>query len=259
MEESPVNDQDRRLTEDEVKELRDKMKKLKMVKDRTYFFKKYPKCFVGSEAVTFFLTTHYCNTIPQSIALGQQLMDCDYLHHVSDDHPFKNEHLYYRWREDEDYFGPSVAKLLMRGTVTVHSDVDMKGLLFWNKKYVLLESEEKVIYLYSSNLSSDPSGIINLQQGVLETAECECKSGSYCFTLSDGKHQKWVLCAYNSKAQLAWLEALANIGVKFREEDFDPIAEASIFDFSANDIDGNLMSLDQYRGKVCIVVNVASY
>jgi hypothetical protein len=107
-------------------------------------------------------------------------------------------------------------------------------------------------------LSSGPSAIINLQQGVLETAECECKSGSFCFTLSDGK-LKWVLCAYNSKTQITWLEALSNIGIKFREEEFEPTKETTIYDFTVNDIDGHPLFLDQYRDKVCIVVNVASY
>ena len=32
----------------------------------------------------------------------------------------------------------------------------------------------------------------------------------------------------------------------------------TIYDFSAVDIDGNEVSLDKYRGKVCIIANVAS-
>ncbi|KAL3054985.1 hypothetical protein OYC64_017828 [Pagothenia borchgrevinki] len=32
----------------------------------------------------------------------------------------------------------------------------------------------------------------------------------------------------------------------------------SIYEFSANDIDGNEESLEKYRGHVCIIVNVAS-
>jgi len=247
-----------KLSKSDVLEVIEKMRSLKLVKDRTYLLKKYPKCFIGSEAVTFFLTTHFCNTIPQAVALGQELMDGDYLHHVTDEHTFKNEHLFYRFRDDENYVGPSVAKLLMDGNITASSDLDMKGVFLWKERFVLLEANEKKIYVYHSNLSSNPSAIIDLKQGILETAECECKSGSYCFTLSDGK-QKWVLCAFNSKTQLVWLEALSNIGVLFREEEFEPSAETSIFDFSANDIDGNLISLDQYREKVCIVVNVASY
>ncbi|KZS06158.1 putative Glutathione peroxidase [Daphnia magna] len=32
----------------------------------------------------------------------------------------------------------------------------------------------------------------------------------------------------------------------------------SIYDFTAVDIDGNTVSLDRYKGHVCIIVNVAS-
>jgi len=32
----------------------------------------------------------------------------------------------------------------------------------------------------------------------------------------------------------------------------------SIYDFTVKDIDGNDVSLDRYKGKVCLIVNVAS-
>jgi glutathione peroxidase-family protein len=32
----------------------------------------------------------------------------------------------------------------------------------------------------------------------------------------------------------------------------------SIYEFSAKDIDGNEISLEKYRGHVCVIVNVAS-
>ena len=32
----------------------------------------------------------------------------------------------------------------------------------------------------------------------------------------------------------------------------------SIYDFTAKDIDGNIVSLSKYAGHVCIIVNVAS-
>uniref|UniRef100_A0A8C9V195 GPX4 peroxidase n=1 Tax=Scleropages formosus TaxID=113540 RepID=A0A8C9V195_SCLFO len=32
----------------------------------------------------------------------------------------------------------------------------------------------------------------------------------------------------------------------------------TIYEFSAKDIDGNLVSLEKYRGFVCIITNVAS-
>lgn len=248
------------LTEDEVASIIQKMRQSKLIKDRTYHLKKYPKCFIGSEAVTFFLTTDFCNNIEDAISLGERLMKEDHIHHVLDEHTFKNENLYYRFRvDDTTYVGPSVAKLLCSGEVTVHSELEIQGTFFYSKKYACLHAEKKKIYYFSTNLSSEPSGIIDLTQGALETAECECKSGSYCFTISDGASNKWVLCAFNSKTQTAWLEALSAIGIQFREEEFTTVKEASIFDFTANDIDGNVVTLDKYRGNVCIVVNVASY
>jgi len=33
---------------------------------------------------------------------------------------------------------------------------------------------------------------------------------------------------------------------------------ASIYEFSAKDIDGNEVSLDKYKGNVCLILNVAS-
>jgi len=38
----------------------------------------------------------------------------------------------------------------------------------------------------------------------------------------------------------------------------DPHTATSIYDFSATDIDGNLVSLEKYRGDVVIITNVAS-
>ena len=38
----------------------------------------------------------------------------------------------------------------------------------------------------------------------------------------------------------------------------DPTKASSIYEFSAVDIDGQEVSLDKYRGHVCVIVNVAS-
>jgi len=38
----------------------------------------------------------------------------------------------------------------------------------------------------------------------------------------------------------------------------DPAKAANIYGFSALDIDGNQVSMEKYRGHVCVVVNVAS-
>jgi len=242
----------------ELKELSDQMRSSKLVKDRSHILKKHPKCFIGSEAVTFFLTTPHCKTITEAEALGQQMMDADMIHHVFDEHPFKNESWFYRFRNDEEVKSLSVAKVTKDGPVAAQGDLIIKGTLFWNKRYFVLRSDEKKLYYFETSLSSFPSKVIDLANIMLEVAECPCKTGSYCFTITDGKNS-YVLCAEASKVQLAWLQTLTDMGVKFREDETIKTSGNSIYDFSANDIDGNLVSLDRYKGSVCLVVNVASF
>jgi hypothetical protein len=141
--------------------------------------------------------------------------------------------------------------------VAVEGYMDLKGTVFWNKRYFVLRADEMKVYYFINHLSSSPANVIDLTQAELEVAECSCKTGSYCFTIK-GKKRTHVVCADHSKEQLAWLQALTDIGVKFREEAID-IEGNSIFDFSANDIDGNMVPLNNFAGKVCLVVNVASY
>ena len=38
----------------------------------------------------------------------------------------------------------------------------------------------------------------------------------------------------------------------------NPETADSIYEFTAEDIDGKVVSLDKYRGHVCVIVNVAS-
>jgi len=38
----------------------------------------------------------------------------------------------------------------------------------------------------------------------------------------------------------------------------DPKKAESIYEFSAKDIDGNEVSLEKYKGHVCVIVNVAT-
>jgi len=193
------------------------------------------------------------------VILGQQLMDADFIHHVHDAHTFKDDNLFYRFREDEDNSskGPSVAKVLKEGVVAIEGVLDVKSGLFWNKRYFVLRADEVKLYYFETNLSSAPSRIIDLSNSELEVAECSCKTGSYCFTIKE-KKRSYVLCTDHSKVQLAWLQALTELGVKFLEEKIDPMGN-SIFDFNANDIDGNHCPLAKFAGNVCLVVNVASY
>ena len=70
------------------------------IKTRRYQLKLYQRCFVGSEAVDW-LTKHLNISRPKAVAVGQKLVDQKVIHHVNDEHSFKDEPLFYRFYEDE--------------------------------------------------------------------------------------------------------------------------------------------------------------
>ncbi len=71
------------------------------IKDRRYGFKVFPKTFLGSEAVEW-LMQHERATRPEAIAIGQLMVEQNIIHHVLDEHDFKDEPLFYRFYVDEE-------------------------------------------------------------------------------------------------------------------------------------------------------------
>ena len=69
------------------------------VQDRSYRGARYPRCFVGAEAVEWIQAQGYM--VNEALSIGQQLIDMSLIHHVLDEHPFKNENLFYRFFRDE--------------------------------------------------------------------------------------------------------------------------------------------------------------
>ena len=69
------------------------------VADRSHLGTTYPRCFVGSEAVEWMQSQGH--TLNEALSVGQRLIELSLMHHVVDEHPFKNEKLYYRFYRDE--------------------------------------------------------------------------------------------------------------------------------------------------------------
>ncbi|MEW6496170.1 MAG: mechanosensitive ion channel domain-containing protein [Cyanobacteriota bacterium] len=74
------------------------------IKDRHHHMNIYPRCFVGSEAVEWLMQTQNC-TREDAIQLGQLLVDRGIIHHVSDEQPFRDGYIFYRFYADEQ--GPN--------------------------------------------------------------------------------------------------------------------------------------------------------
>jgi len=234
----------------------------KLVSDRSHNFKKYLSVVVGSELVAWLVYYKKAANTDEAVALGQKLIDVDLLHHVVDEHKFKNEKLFYRFRADEVDYDPktslaaaNIAKLATRKGVLMR-----KSFFTWSDKYAILRTDQSKLYVYESDLSATPTNIVDLGKGQIDVTECgECKKGSYCFTLSD-KNDILTLCANKSVEQEGWIQALMDAGAKFVEDEaVKTIAAKSLFEFKVVDIDKNEVDLRKYEGKVCMVVNVACF
>eukprot|EP01096_Ripella_sp_DP13-Kostka_P000074 TRINITY_DN1009_c0_g1_i1.p1 TRINITY_DN1009_c0_g1~~TRINITY_DN1009_c0_g1_i1.p1 ORF type:complete len:266 (+),score=84.44 TRINITY_DN1009_c0_g1_i1:70-867(+) len=236
------------------------------IKDRTFNFRFYRMCFVGEEAVDWFLREALAKDREEAVLLGKQLLEFDLIHHVADRHIFKDEYLYYRFREDDSvndkvkYVGPSVASLQSSCGIGHSGWVLKKGLIFWNKRYMILKTDELQLYYYNTDLDSTPRAIIDLSEPSTILKEVEgVKKGYYSFQISNST-ESFLFAVERSKEHDAWMDAFISAGVPLTEAPKDSEIEAStsIFDFSALDVRGNNVNLSDYRGKVCIILNVAS-
>jgi len=69
-----------------------------LIKDRRYFLRVYDKCFVASDFVVWLQAIGEAKSDAEAMRIGQKLVDYDFIHHVCDEHQFKNEKLYFRFR-----------------------------------------------------------------------------------------------------------------------------------------------------------------
>lgn len=70
------------------------------IQNRRFRLTVYSDCFIGNEAVTWLTKTQNA-TREAAVRIGQALVEQGIFHHVTDEHPFKDEYLFYRFYEDE--------------------------------------------------------------------------------------------------------------------------------------------------------------
>uniref|UniRef100_A0A803SVC5 Phosphatidylinositol-3,4,5-trisphosphate dependent Rac exchange factor 2 n=1 Tax=Anolis carolinensis TaxID=28377 RepID=A0A803SVC5_ANOCA len=77
-----------------------------LIKDRKRKLTTFPKCFLGSEFVSWLLETGEIHRPEEGVHLGQALLENGIIHHVTDKHQFKPEHMLYRFRYDDGTYYP---------------------------------------------------------------------------------------------------------------------------------------------------------
>lgn len=70
------------------------------IKTRRHKLKLYQRCFLGNEAVDWIVNKVKVSR-PDAVKIGQKMMEKGLVSHVSDDNPFKDENLFYRFNEDK--------------------------------------------------------------------------------------------------------------------------------------------------------------
>lgn len=81
------------------------------IEDRAWRLQTYPGCFVGAEAVAW-MGHQFRRTSAEAVALGQALGALGLLVHVTHDHPFLDDHLFYRMAWSEGAAGPAPGAVL---------------------------------------------------------------------------------------------------------------------------------------------------
>lgn len=71
------------------------------VRDRYFHLRRYPSTFLGSQLVDL-ITDHYAINRNEAVRLGQRLLALELIAHVSGEHDFKDEPLFYVIRSGED-------------------------------------------------------------------------------------------------------------------------------------------------------------
>ncbi|GFN95037.1 dep domain-containing mtor-interacting protein-like [Plakobranchus ocellatus] len=111
------------------------------VKDRRYHLRKYKKCVVGRETIDWLLKHYHVQSREEAIRGMQILQDLGLIHHVVDEHDFKDEHLFYRFTYDDESFtlnrdlasfyrGIDIYRILKSGGGDVMRDMYHKGILY---------------------------------------------------------------------------------------------------------------------------------
>jgi len=92
------------LLEQELDNIAADFKKNVDVRDRTFRLKTYKQCFVGSEAVDYLVNSGQAPSREDAVELGRALQSSDVhlFEHVTRDHPFDDDYLFFRFVDPKE-------------------------------------------------------------------------------------------------------------------------------------------------------------
>ncbi len=123
---------------------------------------------------------------------------------------------------------------------------------------------DTTLRLYRCASSAAPLAVLTVSECMGHVGEVDqaCKPGNYCLRIEgrdqlSGTAASLLFCVRSSKEQQLWLQALSSNGLKY-EENEEPPATTTLHELSAAQLDGRHFEMAEHRGRVLLVVNVAS-
>ena len=69
------------------------------IRTRRYKFTRYPNCFIGQDAIPIILDLKLASNETEAIAFGNELVTGKLIEHVTNDHDFKKDYLFYQFTD----------------------------------------------------------------------------------------------------------------------------------------------------------------
>ncbi|XP_059167080.1 DEP domain-containing mTOR-interacting protein-like [Physella acuta] len=156
-------------------QLREQMHKQGQVKDRRYHLRKYKKCFIGRDAIDWILKMHHAPSRDEAVRAMQILQKSGVIHHVVDEHEFRDQHLFYRFTYDDNtyrldkelsffYRGVEIYNKMRSSTEGVMRDFYHKGMLYSEAFY----GSDAVDFILISEADQERSLVVNEFRDLLE-------------------------------------------------------------------------------------------
>ena len=224
--------------------------------------------FVGSNLEEF-LTT--CKD-PQfagktSVAIGDALLEHRLMRQVADEDGFALKKSYRLISQET----PEVRALHEAQSKLISTSL-VQGKIMWKTTGFLglystftpvygFMTNEKLILLKSRSSAATPLAEFPVSD-LVSVEECfECKADWYCFNIKMKSQGVITLCADHSKRMENWINALGSCNVAFvaATEDGEDKSADSLYELTARRLNTkDVVPLSEYKGKVCLVVNVSS-
>lgn len=112
-------------------QLRTCMNGVCLIRDRKYRLRTYRSCFQGNETVDWMVRSRRCDDRLTAVRIMRTLQKWSFFHHVCDDHNFKDELLFYRFRRDDDSIESQKDLLLFYKVLDIYHSINTskKGIL----------------------------------------------------------------------------------------------------------------------------------